>query len=122
MLIAVRYGIPAVLIVVGQIVLFVGAEGANLEGWALFTGAGLSVLLLNVLHRTGVAGDRERTREQDARSYFDRHGHWPDEGEASAPQPLEQPPRERPDASRYGPPPIQAPPPRLRRPPRRRGD
>jgi hypothetical protein len=122
MLAAVRYGIPAALIVVGHVVLLVGPEGANLEGWALFTGAGLSVLLLNVLHRTGVEGDHERTREQDARSYFDRHGRWPDEDEAEEPEPLEQPARERPDSSRYGPPPIEAPAPRLRRPPRRRGD
>lgn len=119
MLVAVRYGIPAVLIVTGQVLLFVGGEGANLEGWALFTGAGLSLLLLNVLHRTGVAGDRERTREQDARSYFDEHGRWPDEVQA---RPIEQPPSERADPERYGPPPIEAPPPKLRRPPRRRGD
>lgn len=128
MLLAVRYGIPAVLIVTGHVLLFVGGEGANLEGWALFTGAGLSVLLLNVLHRTGVAGDRERTREQDARSYFDEHGRWPDEDadvegdERDQPRPIEQPPRKRPDADRYGPPPIEAPPPKLRRPPRRRGE
>lgn len=119
MLAAVRYGIPAALVVAGFVVLFVASGSARLEGWALFTGAGLSVLLLNVLHRTGVAGDRERTREQDARSYFDRHGRWPDEAQE---RPVEQPPREPADASRYGPPPIESSPPRLRRPPRRRGD
>jgi len=141
MLFAVRYGLPAALILIGVAVLLFGGE-ANLEGWALFTGAGLAVLLLNVLHRTGVAGDRERIREQEARRYFDRHGHWPDEGAAdgavAAPdgaaaegaecadegraRPLEQPPRERSDSARYGPPPIEAPPPKLRRPPRRRGE
>jgi hypothetical protein len=135
---AVRYGIPAVLILAGIVVLFVGGEGANLEGWALFTGAGLSVLLLNVLYRAGVTGDAERDREEEARAFFDSHGYWPGEGDAEQAQPaagetearpgggtarrLEQPSRERSDSSRYGPPPIEAPPPRLPRPPRRRGD
>jgi hypothetical protein len=42
-------------------------------------GAGLSVLLLNVLVRFGAKGDEERTREEDAREYLAKHGHWPDE-------------------------------------------
>jgi hypothetical protein len=32
------------------------------------------VLLLNVLYRIGVQGDRE----EEARRYFDEHGRWPD--------------------------------------------
>ncbi len=49
------------------------------EGGALVLSAGLSVWLLNVLHRVGVRGDRERDRENEARAYFDRHGRWPDD-------------------------------------------
>ncbi|MGI8660314.1 MAG: hypothetical protein ACR2LH_04670 [Thermoleophilaceae bacterium] len=102
-LLAVRYGIPAVLLLAGLVVLFVGGEGINLEGWALFTGAGLAVLLLNVLHRAGVSGDAERDHEEEARTFFDSHGHWPDErrgedparaedsGTDGAPRRLEQP-------------------------------
>ena len=75
----VRYGIPAVLLVAGVVFLFVGPEGGRGEAWALFTGAGLSVLLLNVLYRMGVSGDRERDREDAARDYFSEHGSWPDE-------------------------------------------
>jgi hypothetical protein len=76
----VRYGIAGVLIVLGQVVLVtdVGPSGAGVEGWALFTGAGLAVLLLNLLFRMGVEGDRDREREEAARRYFDEHGHWPD--------------------------------------------
>jgi hypothetical protein len=37
------------------------------------------VLLLNVLFRAGVKGDRERQEEEAARAYFDEHGRWPDE-------------------------------------------
>jgi hypothetical protein len=76
----VRYGVAIALIVAGQVVLVAdaGPNGAGWEGWALFTGAGLAVLLLNVLFRMGVEGDRDREREEAARRYFDEHGHWPD--------------------------------------------
>ena len=59
-LLLVRYGIPALLILAGLAALLFGPDGAALEGWALFTGAGLSVLLLNVLYRVGVRGDVRR--------------------------------------------------------------
>lgn len=76
----VRYGIAGALILTGQVLIVTssGPRGAGWEGWALFTGAGLSVLLLNLLFRIGVQGDRERDREEDARRYFDEHGKWPD--------------------------------------------
>ena len=74
----VRYGIPALLVLAGVVCLFVAPSGSKGEGFALFTGAGLSVLLLNVLYRIGVEGDKERDREEEAREYFDKHGHWPD--------------------------------------------
>jgi hypothetical protein len=77
---AVRYGIAGALIVAGQVVLIAdsGPRGAGWEGWALFTGAGIAVLLLNVLFRMGVEGDKQREREESARRYFDEHGRWPD--------------------------------------------
>ncbi len=46
----------------------------------MFTGAGVSVLLLNVLHRIGVDGNSVRDSEEEARRYFDEHGHWPRPG------------------------------------------
>jgi hypothetical protein len=72
---AVRYGIPAVLFIAGMVVWGVG----SVAGGALFTSAATAVLLLNFLFRIGVEGDKERDREDDARRYFDEHGHWPDE-------------------------------------------
>jgi hypothetical protein len=45
----------------------------------MVVGAGLSVWLLNLLYRVGVTGDRDRATEDEARDFFDRHGHWPDE-------------------------------------------
>ena len=72
---AIRYGIPLVLFVAGVVV---GAVSGSLAAAALFFSAASAVLLLNVLYRIGVQGDRERDREEEARAYFDKHGHWPD--------------------------------------------
>lgn len=76
---AIRYGLPAVLLVAGMVLLILDPEGKGLAAWSMFTGGGLAVLLLNVLHRMGVDGDRDRDREERARRYFDEHGHWPDQ-------------------------------------------
>jgi hypothetical protein len=72
---AVRYGIPAVLFLTGMIVSAVASVAAG----ALFISAATAVLLLNLLFRIGVEGDKERDREDAARRYFDEHGRWPGE-------------------------------------------
>lgn len=74
----VRYGIPLVLVIAGIVFALIDHDGTGAETWAMFTGAGVSVLLLNVLYRMGVEGDGDRDREERAREYFDEHGHWPD--------------------------------------------
>jgi hypothetical protein len=48
-------------------------------GGALFISAATAVLLLNFLFRIGVEGDKARDKEEEARRYFDEHGHWPGE-------------------------------------------
>jgi hypothetical protein len=75
----VRYVVPAVLVVIGFVILFTAGESLRWEGWAMCVGAGLAILLLNVLYRYGASGDRERTAEDEAREYFAAHGRWPDE-------------------------------------------
>ena len=72
---AVRYGIPAALFIAGMVVTATG----ELAVGAMFISAATAVLLLNVLYRMGVQGDRDRDREEAARRYFDEHGHWPDQ-------------------------------------------
>jgi hypothetical protein len=59
--------------------LFAAPGNLAAEGWALFTGAGVAVLLLNMLFRIGAEGDKDRDREQEARDYFTEHGRWPDD-------------------------------------------
>ena len=73
----VRWILPALICLGGLIAIIAAPDEA--EAGAMFVGAGLSVWLLNLLYRVGVTGDRERHREDEARDYFDRHGHWPDE-------------------------------------------
>lgn len=76
---AVRYGIGAVMVAGGIIVLVINPGGFGVDGFAMAVGGGLSVLMINWLFRLGVSGDREREAEEAARRYFDEHGRWPDE-------------------------------------------
>ncbi len=78
----VRYGIPFALLVAGVVV--AATSGSGLAAGAMFVSAATAVLLLNVLYRIGVQGDRDRDREEEARRFFDEHGRWPDEPSAAA--------------------------------------
>jgi hypothetical protein len=78
-MIVVRYGIGAVMVLAGIVMIVVNPGGFGVEGFAMAVGGGLSVLLINFLFRIGVSRDRERAREEEARRYFDQHGEWPDE-------------------------------------------
>jgi hypothetical protein len=79
-MIAIRYVLPAIVALVGIVILIFDQSLIGLEGFVLFVGAAGSILLLNVLYRVGVSGDAERDREEAARAYFDEHGRWPDDG------------------------------------------
>ena len=78
-MLVVRYVVPAAIALTGVLILIFNRSINGLEGFAMFIGAAGSILLLNVLYRVGVRGDRERDDEQAARRYFDEHGRWPDE-------------------------------------------
>jgi hypothetical protein len=76
-MILLRYALPGAVILAGLIVMALGGE-TNLEGGGGIVSAGLAILFVNLLFRAGTAGERERDAEEEAREYFDRHGHWPD--------------------------------------------
>jgi hypothetical protein len=76
---AVRYGLPTLLVIAGLTVLLVDDGAGRFDGFAMLVGAGVSVALLNVLFRLGVAGDRDREAEERARRFYSEHGRWPDE-------------------------------------------
>jgi hypothetical protein len=75
----IRYGIPALLFVLGIVLFAIEPDSTGLHGLAMAWGAAASVLFLNVLFRLGAKGDLERQSEEDAREYFALHGRWPDE-------------------------------------------
>ncbi len=89
----VRYGIGLIGVVAGIIVLIVDPGGFGVDGFGLLEGAGLSVLMLNWIYRIGVAGDREREHEEEARRFLEEHGHWPDEPGARPRRPPNAGPR-----------------------------
>jgi hypothetical protein len=76
---AVRYGLPAVLVIIGFVVLFTVRGALRWDGWAMFVGSGLSVLLLNWFFRLSAKGEQDRDAEAAAREYLAAHGHWPDD-------------------------------------------
>jgi hypothetical protein len=76
----VRFWVPVAILAGGVVLVIVrGGDETSLEGCAALWGAGLSVALLNWLHRIGVSGDSARRDEDEARAYFARYGKWPDE-------------------------------------------
>ena len=75
---AVRYGLPLALLLAGIVVWATSGRVGIVVG-AMFISAATAVLLLNLLYRIGVEGDKERDREEAARRYFDEHGRWPND-------------------------------------------
>ena len=41
--------------------------------------AGIAFIAVIALAFVPALGNRDRDREEDARAFFDEHGHWPDE-------------------------------------------
>ena len=72
----IRYGLPALVVIGGIVVMSFGDE-SQLEGGAGIVSAGLAIYFLNWVVRLGASGDREREREQAAREYYAKHGRWP---------------------------------------------
>jgi hypothetical protein len=71
----VRWGLPLGLIVAGIVLV-----GRSPEGVAeAVIAAALCVLVANWILRVGFSDAEDRDREEEAREYYDVHGHWPDE-------------------------------------------
>lgn len=79
----VRYGIGLATILAGVVWLVLDIGGVGLEGLFAFTGAGLSIILVNLLFRMGLESDREREEHEAAWRFYERHGHWPDDAPPS---------------------------------------
>jgi hypothetical protein len=80
MMVFLRYILPGLICLAGIVIGFgFGWDETGIEACLAMFAAGSSLWLMNVLMRVGIAGDRERDREDEARAYFDRHGRWPDD-------------------------------------------
>lgn len=80
-LFTVRIALPIALAIAGVILLITGHGTSPAAGaGVVLLGASLMVILVNWLARLGLSSGADRDREEDARRYFDRTGHWPDEG------------------------------------------
>jgi hypothetical protein len=84
-LLVLRYGIGGAMALAGIVLLVTNSGGFGVDGFALGVGGGLSLIMLNFLYRLGVSGDRERDQEEEARTYLERHGYWPDEADDHRP-------------------------------------
>jgi hypothetical protein len=81
----VRYGLPALLVSVGVVMLVADPGGNGLKA-AVFLGAADCMLAVNFMLRYSAAGDHDREEEGAARRFFDEHGSWPNEAIARAPR------------------------------------
>lgn len=70
------------MVLAGLVVLVIVPGDMGVHGFASSIGAGLSVVMLNLLYRLSVSGDREREREEEARRYLEEHGVWPADDQA----------------------------------------
>jgi len=79
LLLVMRWGVPALLIVIGFVILVADTGSRRWDGWAMCVGAALSLMFLTVVFNMGAKGDLEREDEEAARDYFRAHGRWPDD-------------------------------------------
>ncbi len=79
LLLLLRWGLPALLILIGFAILLVDDGSRRWDGWAMCVGAAFSLMFLTVVYGMGAKGDLEREDEEAARQYFREHGRWPDD-------------------------------------------
>jgi uncharacterized membrane protein len=80
LLAATRVWLPVLIAIAGVVGIVIGhgRTGAAAAGVGLVIVA-LIVWMINWMFRMSVSSNRDRDREEEAREYFSRTGHWPDE-------------------------------------------
>jgi len=86
LLLTVRYGIPALLVIIGVVILLADSGSRRWEGFAMCVGAALALLFLTTVYNLGAEGDLEREDEEAARAHLRTHGRWPDDPDARPPR------------------------------------
>jgi hypothetical protein len=75
LLFAVRYVLPAAIVLGGIVAMFAGNPGMGI----VLIGVGGLVFGMNYYWRLSFSEQSDRDKEEAAREYFDEHGRWPDE-------------------------------------------
>lgn len=81
----VRYGLPLLLVVAGGVLIALGHGSTRSPAAAtglVLIGVSLMVWMLNWMFRMSIESNQDRAKEEAARDYFARHGHWPGEGDS----------------------------------------
>ena len=92
----VRYGLPALMVVLGVWLIVTGGYQSEAAGITIIGSASL-VFLAGALVRSSVKENEVRDQEQAARDFYGQHGRWPedpDPAHADADAPLPEPPAE----------------------------
>jgi len=77
---AVRIALPLALSLGGVAAIIAGHARTVVAGaGVVLLGIGAMVWMLNWLFRLSIQSNRDREREEEAREYYSRTGHWPDE-------------------------------------------
>jgi len=75
-----RWWLGALVCLAGLVIAVArGFDDTGFEALFVLCGAGLSIILMNLLLRVGISGDTDRDDEAAAREEFERTGRWPDE-------------------------------------------
>ena len=83
-----RVWLPVIIAAVGIVLIVLGHASLSDQSTSrtLEAGAGVGLVIVaiivwmvNWMFRMSVESNREREVEEQAREFFDRHGHWPDE-------------------------------------------
>src|ERR1700733_8987243 len=73
-----RVWLPVSLAVVGLVLAVIGHGKTTVAALGVFLIlVALTVWLINMMFRLSVQSNRDREREEEARDYFERYGHWP---------------------------------------------
>ena len=83
-----RVWLPVIIAVIGIVMIVLGHASLSDQSTTrtLEAGAGVGLVIVaiivwmvNWMFRMSIQSSRDREIEEEAREYFDRHGHWPDE-------------------------------------------
>jgi hypothetical protein len=71
-----RYGLPALILLVGIVLVLIGGD-AGIGAGIVLIGVSVLVFVFNLFARLAISSQDDREREEAARDYYAEHGRWP---------------------------------------------